>query len=109
MHVGTIFAPIVAPLLVWCLSKSPFVRAHARRSLTETLVVQGVLLVAGAISLTYSLWSLYQHYQNDWKDFSIWPILVKAAVGWIIVAVLEVVNTIQALRMAAKAYKGEIR
>lgn len=83
--------------------------AHAKRSLTETLVIQGVLLIAGAISLTYSLWSLYVQYQNDWKDFSITAILLKAVVAWAIVGLLEVVNTIQAVGMALKAYRGEVR
>jgi len=109
MHIATIFFPIIAPVVVLIGGRSSaFVTAHAKRSLTETLVVQGVLLIMGAISLTYSLVTLYGQYQNDWKDFSITAIILKAVVAWAIVGLLEVVNTIQALRMALRAYRGDL-
>lgn len=106
MHLATIIAPILAPLAVWALSRSPFVIAHARRSLAETLVIQALVLVAIIVSLSYSILSLYGHYQTDWKDFSIWPIFARAAVGWIILSLLEIANMISAFRHALRAYSG---
>jgi uncharacterized Tic20 family protein len=108
MHVGTIFAPVLAPAVVWAVYRdSPFVRAHARRSLTETLLLQGLLLVVGICSLAYTAWSLYGHYQTNWEGFSLWPMMARAAAAWILLSILELVNTVTALASALRAYRGE--
>jgi hypothetical protein len=108
MHLATILAPVLAPAIVWAVyRRSPFVVAHARRSLTETILVQALVIVVGGISLAYGIWSLYGQYQTDWKTFSIWPILARAAIGWILLGILEILNTVSALRQAFRAYSGE--
>ena len=107
MYVATIFAPIVAPVVGLILGlKSPFLHAHSKRSLKETILLQAALLVVGICSLTYTAISLYGHYQDDWKHFSIWPMLARFIVGWILLAILEIATTIWALRAAHRAFMG---
>lgn len=107
MHAATIFAPLVAPVVALAVfGKSRFLAAHARKSLAETLLLQGALLVVGIVSLGFTLSSLYAHYQNEWRDFSVWPFVAKAIVGWVLLAVLEAVNAAISVRQACWAYQG---
>lgn len=107
MHVATIFFPLVAPVVGIAISgKNPFLRAHASRSLKETLVLQVLIFIGMVISFTYSAVNLYHHYQEGWKHFDIWPILIKTVVVWAILGIIEIINIALALRWAQLAMKG---
>ena len=67
-----------------------------------------LLLFLGAISIGYSAWSLWGQYQTGFRDFSVLPILVKFVAVWLLVTILGVWNTIQALRMAHRAWLGQL-
>ena len=108
MHVATIFAPIIAPVVALAIGrKSPFLTAHGMRSLKETLLLQFAFFTAAIISVSYTIMSLWGHYQTDWKDFSFWPMLARFAIGWLLLGLLELVNIVCAVRMAIRAYRGE--
>lgn len=108
MHIATIFFPLIAPLVALVISqRSPFLRAHAVRSLKETLIVQTLVFIGLVCSLAYSVISLWHKYQENWEGFSIVPILVKFVIVWAILGLLEVFNAISALRAAHRASRGE--
>lgn len=108
MHIATIFFPLIAPLVALIIfQKSPFVKAHAMRSLKETIVIQVLVFVAAIVSLSYTIVSLWRHCQENWQHFSLIPILVKFIVVWAALGLLEVFNTISALRAAHRASRGE--
>ena len=105
MHIATIFAPLVAPAIAWAVwHRSPFVTAHARRTLTGAFLLQAALLFFGLCSLAYTLWSVYQ---TGWENVSILPLLLRWAVIWILLIVLEWINIASAIRHALRAYRGE--
>lgn len=107
MHVATIFFPLMAPVVGFAISgKNPFLRAHAVRSLKETLVLQLLIFTGMAISFAYSAINLYHHYQEGWKNFEIWPILIKTVVVWGILGIIELINIALALRWAKLASNG---
>ena len=107
LHLGTIPAPIVAPIVGICLfRKNRYVTAHALQCLYETLVLNILLGIAIVASFTYTLTRLWHHYQTDWQNFSLTEFLLRFLVGWLLLGLLALINTIQALRAAAKANGG---
>jgi len=108
MHVCTIFFPLLAPAVGYVVSgKSKFLRAHSYQAIFETIALNVALFLLGAVSLTYTVITLWHYYQVHWEGFSIWPMLIRFAVGWILLALLELVNTIYSVFQAARALKGE--
>ncbi|AIE85569.1 DUF4870 domain-containing protein [Fimbriimonas ginsengisoli] len=105
MHIATIFAPLVGPAIVWALWRnSPFVSGHARRTFNGTLLLQGVLLFLGACSLIYTIWSISQ---TGWQNVNILALVLRWAIVWVFLIVLEWINILTALRHAYRAYRGE--
>lgn len=107
MHVGSAFAPILAPLVALAVIRnSEFLQQHAKHSLRDTLVLKATVAVLGLFSLAYSLIALYAQYENNWQGFSIWPIVAKAIIVFALLSILETYNLFLALRDAGKAYAG---
>jgi uncharacterized membrane protein len=109
MHLGTIPAPIIAPIcgLVIGGMKSKYVRAHALQSLYETLLVNLLLGIAMVVSFSYTLYSLWILYQNDWQGWDWRSFILRFVVGWIILGALWLYNMISALRQAQRAMQGQ--
>jgi uncharacterized membrane protein len=106
-HVSGIFFPVLGPLVVFMLSgKSRFARYHALHSFVGMLLLNIVLFTLGAISVMYSLTGLWQQYQEDFKEFSIWPILIKSAVVWVVFLIIGLINTIVNVFQAYRAFQG---
>jgi len=106
-HASGIFFPVLGPLAVFfAAGKSRFVRYHALHSFVGMLLLNIVLFTLGAISIAYSLAGLWEQYQNDFKDFSIWPILLKSVVVWIVFGLIGLVNTVVNVVQAYRAYRG---
>jgi hypothetical protein len=104
---ATIPAPFIAPIAsVVLFRKSRFVCAHALQALYENLVWKILLVVAATTSLVYSLTQLWHHYQTDWREFSLTAVLVRFAVGFMVLAVLALVNAVQCLIAASRAHRG---
>jgi len=108
MHICTIFFPLVAPVVGYAVSgKSRFLRSHSYQAIFETIILNVTLFVLGAASVVYTAITLWHYYQVHWEGFSIWPMLIRFAVGWILLAILEVVNTIYSILQATRALRGE--
>lgn len=109
VHVGSIFGPLWVPLIAWFWQrrKSEYVAAHAWQAIRDLLFLNVILVTIGLISLVMTITSINQHYQEGWENFSIWPVLVKFAVVWIIVAILGLINTVQSVIQAMKALRGD--
>jgi hypothetical protein len=108
MHLSSIPAPLWGPLIglaVGC--KSRYVRAHALQALYETLVLNLILGIAMLCSLIYTLTKLWQHYQSDWVNFSWTEFALRFVVGWILLGILWLINSIQAIRAALRANAGQ--
>lgn len=108
MHLASILWPIVAPAVAfvgWRRS-SPFVASHALQALFETIVLNVLLFVATVASLTYTLVTLWGHYQSGWQDFSIWPFLTRFAIGFVALGLLWVWNLVHSVRQAVQASRG---
>jgi hypothetical protein len=108
MHLASILWPIVAPavaFLGWRRS-SLFVASHALQALFETIVLNVLLFIATVASLTYTLVTLWGHYQDGWQDFSVWPFLTRFAVGFVALGLLWVWNLVHSLRQALQAWRG---
>ncbi len=107
MHVGSAFAPILAPLVALAVIRdSEFIQQHAKHSLRDTLVLKGTVVLLGLVSLAYSLVALYTQYESGWQGFSIWPIVAKALIVFVLLSILETYNLFLALRDATRAYAG---
>jgi len=108
LHLATIPAPIVAPVVALALSRrSRYLSAHALQSLYGTLALNLMLGAALLVSFGYTLSRLWHHYQTDWREFSLVEFLVRFAIGWAILALLAAVNAILAVRDALRAYRGD--
>jgi hypothetical protein len=109
MHLASIVAPFIAPAVagaVWC--RSPFVAAHARRAFVEAVWTKLLLVSIAAVSIAVSLWQAYGLYQNDFEGWSIWPVLAKFALVWLVLTVLGLINAALGIRAAMAAYRGEL-
>jgi hypothetical protein len=107
MHVTSIFFPILAPAIVYALAgNSKFVKSHSYQAIFETVVLKVSVFVVGAISLIYTLTRLWHFYQVHWEGFSLWTMLARFAIGWILLAILEFVNTVISILQAYHALQG---
>lgn len=107
-HVSGIFFPLLGPLVVFLSAgKSRYVRYHALHALIGMLILNIILITAGAISLTFSLINLWRQYQENFQNFEWWPILLKSAVTWIVIALIGLVNTVVNIVQGLRAYQGK--
>lgn len=107
-HASGIFFPLLGPIIVFAVgSKSKYVRYHAMHSFIGMLLLNLVLFTLGAISLGYSLYNLYQHYQEEFKNFVWWHVLVKSVAVWIVLALIGLANTVVNIIQAIRAYNGQ--
>lgn len=107
-HASGIFFPLLGPIIVFVVgNKSKYVRYHALHSFVGMLLLNLVLVTLGAISLGYSLYNLYQHYQEEFKNFVWWHVLVKSVAVWIVFALIGLVNTVVNIIQAIRAYNGQ--
>ncbi len=106
-HASGIFLPLIGPLVVFFAGrKSKYVAYHAMHSLVGMLLLNLVLFTLGAISISYSVYNLYQHYQEEFKNFVWWHVLVKSVAVWIVFALIGLVNTVVNIFQAIRAYNG---
>jgi uncharacterized membrane protein len=106
-HLAGIFFPFLGPIVVFALGhRSTFTRYHAVHSLVGMFLLNIGLLVLGAISLGTSLWMLWQHYQDDFQNFSWWQVLLKMAATWIVLLLIGLINMIVNLVQGLRAYRG---
>lgn len=107
-HASGIFFPLLGPIIVFAVgNKSKYVRYHALHSFIGMLLLNIVLLTLGAISIGYSLYNLYEHYQEEFKNFVWWHVLVKSVAVWIVLALIGLVNTVVNIVQAIRAYNGQ--
>jgi uncharacterized Tic20 family protein len=108
MHVGSLFAPILAPAVVYVLSRnrSQFVAAHSLGAIKEWLVLNISLLVIGCISLSYTIYRLVDLYNKNWEGFSISEFLLRFLIGYILLSILGFFMAIITIGQALQAYRG---
>lgn len=108
-HVSGVFFPFFGPLVAFIVgSKSPYVRYHALHALIGMLLLNVFLIAIGVISLSISLYNLWQQYQENFKNFEWWPIILKSAVTWIILALIGLTNTVVNIIQGIRAYGGQL-
>lgn len=107
-HISGVFFPFIGPLVVFfAAGKSRYMRYHALHALIGMLILNIVLLTAGAISLTISLMNLYRQSQENFQNFEWWPLIVKSVVTWIILALIGLANTVVNIVQGIKAHNGQ--
>lgn len=108
MHVASIFFPLLGPAVAYVAfgRSSRFVRAHSLQAIYETIVLNVVLFVVGAISVCYTAFRLWNLYQHHWQGFSWVEFVVRFAVGWVLLTVLGLINTAISVRQALLALQG---
>jgi len=108
-HLSGIFFPFLGPFCFWLFAgKSRFVRFHSLHALVGTLLLNLLLFTLGAISIAISLASLYHSYQEGWQHFSIWQILLKSALTWLVIVLIGLANTIANVFQAKGALQGDL-
>ncbi len=108
-HLSGVFFPFFGPLAFFMFSgKHRFAKYHSLHALVGMLILNFFLFTAGAISLGFSLYNLWQQYQQDFKNFEWWPMLLKSAITWIVLLLIGVVNTIVNIVQAIRAYQGKV-
>jgi uncharacterized membrane protein len=107
MHVGAVFFPWLAPFIGIVLSgKSRYIRFHSISSLVgEALAALFIGLVVAA-SLTHSIVTLYHQYQEGFRDFNLWTILIKSVAVWLGLFLFGLWNGLCSIISAVKALKG---
>jgi hypothetical protein len=109
VHAGAIFFPLLVPLVAYFVTRTsrPFVAAHARQSLVETIVLNVLIGTAMVVSLGFTIWRLWGYYQNDWQDIDWWGFALRFALWWVAMGVLWVINLVVSIRQALQALRGE--
>lgn len=103
----SIFVPILAPLVGLALfRRHKFVTAHALQALYGLIVVKLLLFLALVCSLAFTIYSLWGHYQTGWENFSIWPMLIRFGVGWLLLMILAGINFVVSVLDAIRAWQG---
>lgn len=107
MHLASIPAPFVAPLIGIVVGRhSRYLAAHSWQSLYESVALKALLLVSAVGSSIYTLTQIWHHCQNGWQDWN-WPaFLIRMACAWLLVVVLGVASTVQAVVAAHRAHAG---
>jgi len=108
-HASGIFFPLLGPLCFWLFApKSRFVRFHALHALIGALLLNLLLFTLAAISIAISIVGLYRQYREGWQDFSLWQIVIKSAVTWVVFALIGLANTVMNVMQALAAQRGEM-
>lgn len=109
VHISSIFWPLIGPLVGWALfaKSKPYVAAHAKQALLETIVLNVCLFLVGLASFTYTVFRIVHFVQTNWKDFSWQEFVVRFIVGFIVLSILQIVNIVISLNQARKAFKGD--
>jgi uncharacterized membrane protein len=106
-HLSGIFFPLLGPLvsLVVLGRSSRFVAFHAWKALLELVFLKVFLVVLGLGSFGFTLYRLSQDGLEgfDWRGM-----LLRMAVSWVLLALLEVWNTVTSVRQAWQAYQGHL-
>jgi hypothetical protein len=106
-HLSGIFFPLFGPLvsLVVFGRSSRYVAFHAWKGLLELLFLKVFLVVLGLGSFGFTLYRLSQDGLAgfDWRGM-----LLRMAVSWSLLALLEVWNTVTSVRQALQAYQGHL-
>lgn len=103
----SIFVPILAPLVGLALfHRRKFVTAHALQALYGLIVVKLLLFIAIVCSVAFTIYSLWGHYQSGWENFSIWPMLIRTGVVWLLLLLLAAINFVVSVRDAIRALQG---
>ena len=107
VHISSIFWPLLGPIVGWAFfRRNSFVAAHSKQALKETIVLNILVFTAGAISLSYTIFRIYHYVQTNWRDFSWQEFVLRFLIGWIVLGLLEVVNTVVSVRQALLAIQG---
>lgn len=108
MHIASIPFPWMAPIVGILVSRNlPFVKHHSWRALKGQLITAAIIGTVTIASLSYSIYNLYQDYQNGFKDFDIWSILIKSVVMWVGFFLFGLWNTVASVIDALRALRGE--
>jgi len=108
VHVSSIFWPLLGPLVGWLVfrKQKPYVAAHARQALFETIVLNVGLFLALIASTAYTLVRINHFVQTNWVDFTWQEFLVRFLIGWILLALLQLANTVFSIIQAIGALNG---
>jgi hypothetical protein len=111
VNIAAIFFPYMGPIVGAIVgSKSSYIKFHAYRNLIEQVISTVIIGFLMACSLAYSIYALYNN-QKDGFDLSKieWlPLLMKAAITWLLLAIWGLINTFLSLRDAAQALQGRL-
>lgn len=107
VHVASIIWPLLGPVIGWVVFRGkPFVAAHAKQALLETLVLKVGLFVAFVASTVYTVTRIVHFVQTNWVDFTWQEFLLRFVVGWIVLALLGFFNTVMSVVQAIRAFQG---
>lgn len=108
MHVASIPFPWMAPIVGILVSgQMPFVKHHSWKALKGQIVQVCIVGIIMAASLSHSIYNLYHQYQEGFKDFNLWAILIKSAAVWAGLALFGLWNTIASIIDAVRAINGQ--
>lgn len=108
-HLSGIPLPLLGPLAAYIVgSRSKFIQYHALHALIGMFLLNVCLFTLGAISIGFSLVNLWQQYQEGFRDFQWWPVILKSVVTWIVFALIGIINTIVNIWQAVRAYQGHL-
>lgn len=108
VHVAAIPAPFWGPVVAIILfGGRPFVRYQALKALIEQMVAIAVTITIFAISIGITIYQLAQNgfdlTKIDWIQ-----VIVKSLMVWLLLALFNLWNIINAIRDASTAYRGVI-
>lgn len=108
VHLAAIPAPFWGPAIALVLfGKRPFVRYQAVKALIEQMVAIAVTITIFAISIGITIYQLAQNgfdlTKIDWIQ-----VIVKSLMIWLLLALFNLWNIINAIRDASTAYRGVI-
>lgn len=108
VHLAAIPAPFWGPAIALVLfNRRPYVRYQALKALIEQVVAIAVTITIFVISLGINI---YQFSQNGFDLSKIdWiQVIIKSLVVWLLLAMFNLWNLINAIRDASTAYRGVI-
>lgn len=113
-HLAAIPFPYIGPLVALIVAgpKSPFVRRHAIRSLVETVFLTIALFIGAATMFCiFTLPTLLEALRTagqslTWGD--LFQALLRAVAVWIVIAIIGLVATLNNVRQALRAYRGQL-
>lgn len=108
LNLASIPFPYLGPIVGFVAGhRSPYVRFHALRSLLEQALLSFLTGLLIAISLIWSVVSLFQT-GLDWQQIDWKTLLIKTVAFWLLLGLFWLVNLINALRDAAECFAGRM-